>query len=120
MMTGKQLRNRNVAVGENADPEGCDPQSAEPVTEHSAERIAVSVITDVRACVTRVKYKLPTLTDTAESQVTDSRTVSDSIVMRVKQLQNFMDSVMKNLDNLNWGIQSEVKEANAVRRHSTS
>jgi hypothetical protein len=48
MMTGKQLRNRNVTVGGNTDPEGSDPQRAEPVTEHSGERIAVSVITDIR------------------------------------------------------------------------
>lgn len=39
MMTGKQLRNRNVTVGGNTDPEGCD--------RHSAERIEVSVITDM-------------------------------------------------------------------------
>jgi endoglucanase Acf2 len=46
-----------------------------------------------------------TVRETADNHVINPEISSESIVISVKQLQNFMDNVMKNLDKLSARIQ---------------
>ena len=104
-MPGKQLRNRNVDVGGNADAEGCDPQRAEPTTEYGIQDIEVNESTENH---NQGEVEInDTVTETADSLVSNPQNSSECIVMSVKRLQNFMDNVTKSLDSLNSRIQSE-------------
>ena len=63
-----------------------------------------------------------TLRETADSHVINSEISPEIIVISVKQLQNFMDNVMKSLENLSARIQltnsqlTEQKQAENPRR----
>lgn len=55
--------------------------------------------------LTKRRQTLTTLTETADSHVINPEISSESTVISVKQLQNFVDNVMKILDNLIGRIQ---------------
>lgn len=97
MMPGKQLSNRNAAVGGNADTEGCDPHRAEDIEVNESIEIHNQGEVEIN----------DTVTGTADSLVSNPQNSSECIVLSVKQLQNFMDNVTKSLDSLNSRIQSE-------------